>query len=241
MANTQFLMQDKSQQKLRIVQKRQMILDWLKTENFSSCEILSTVIGLKGQGAHNTLKAMVRDDLLRAESLATGSKMQIIYGLSPNGSVVAADFKVDDIGNYFEPGRVSPWTLQHSLSLQKLRLQLEAAGWTDWKTERECRREGQASGWLKMPDALSLNAQGERIALEVERSYKTLKRYPDVIAAYLQMAKQNKFEKVQYWCTGQVQAEKMQAIFQSIKEIKIKGQVVPLQDHHHQMFHFFNF
>ncbi|MDP2152208.1 MAG: MobC family replication-relaxation protein [Methylotenera sp.] len=241
MANTQFLLNDKAQQAMRIAEKRQLIIGWIKSESFSTCEILSTVIGLKGQGAHNTLKAMMRDGLLRSEELPTGSRMQIIYGLTPHAAVLASDFENDEVVNYFEPGRVSAWTLQHSLALQKLRLQLESAGWTDWKTERECRREGQAQGWLKVPDSVASNPQGERIAIECERSYKSLKRFPPIMASYLQMMKQNKIEKVHYWCTGQCDSQKMQQIFKSIKEINIKGQVVPLQDHHHQMFHFFNF
>jgi hypothetical protein len=241
MANIEFLMQDKSQQKLRIAEKRQLIIGWLKTEIFSTCDILSQVIGLKGQGAHNTLKAMQRDGLLRFEDLPTGAKMQVIYGLTPHAAVLASDFESGEIVNYFEPGRVSAWTLQHSLALQKLRLHLEAKGWTSWKTERECRREGQEQGWLKVPDAVALSSEGERVAIECERSYKSLKRFPPIMASYLQMMKQEKIAKVHYWCTGQCDSQKMQQIFRSVREVTIKGQVVPLQDHHHQMFHFFNF
>lgn len=241
MANTKFLINDKGEQKLRIAEKRQLIIGWLKSESFSTCEILSQVIGLKGQGAHNTLKAMTRDSLLRVEELPTGARMQVVYGLTPHAAVLASDFENGEVVNYFEPGRVSPWTLQHSLSLQKLRLQLEAAGWTDWKTERECRREGQEKGWLKVPDAVATNPAGERIALECERSYKSLKRFPPIVASYLQMARQEKVTAVHYYCTGQVQAEKMQQIFHSIKQVNIKGQIADLKAEHYQKFHFFNF
>lgn len=241
MTNTQFLMQDKDQQKLRIAEKRLLILNWLRSECFSSCEILSQVIGLKGQGAHNTLKAMMRDGLLRSEDLPTGAKMQVIYGLTPHAAVLASDFENGVIVNYFEPGRVSAWTLQHSLAMQKLRLQLQAAGWTDWKTDRECRREGQEHSWLKVPDAVATNPEGERVALECERSYKSLKRFPPIMANYLQMMKQNKIVKVHYYCTGQCDSQKMQQIFKSVKQVNIKGQNVVLQPEHHQKFHFFNF
>ncbi len=241
MANTQFLIKDKAQQVLRIAEKRSLILDWLKTEGHSSCEILSQVLGMKGQGAHNTLKAMERDGLLRSEDLPTGYKKQIIYGLTPHAAALASDFSNDVIINYFEPSRVSAWTIQHSLSIQRLRLNLEAVGWTSWKSDRQCKREGQQSQWLKVPDALAINPQGERVALEVERTYKSLKRYPDITAAYLQMLKQGHIAKVHYYCVGQCNSDKMMQIFQNIKQVKIQGQLVALQPHHYQQFSFFNF
>lgn len=241
MANTQFLMQDKAQQVLRIAEKRALILDWLKTEGHSTCEILSQVLGMKGQGAHNTLKAMQRDGLLRSEDLPTGAKMQVIYGLTPHAAMLASDFVNNVMINYFEPGRVSPWTLQHNLSIQKLRLQLQAEGWTGWKSDRQCKREGQQNQWLKVPDAIAVTSDGQQVAIEVERSYKSLKRYPDIVASYLQMMKQEQIASVHYYCTGQCTSSKMQEIFHSIKQIRIKGQVAALQPEHHQKFHFFNF
>lgn len=241
MANTQFLMQDKAKQVLRIAEKRQLVLDWLRSESFSTTDILSQLLGMKGQGAHNTLKAMVRDGLLRSEDLPTGSKMQVIYGLTPHAAMLASDFENDQIINYFEPGRVSAWTLQHSLAIQKLRLQLQAEGWVDWQTDKQCRREGQENNWLKVPDAVATNPEGERVALECERSYKSLKRFPPIMANYLQMMKQNRISKVHYYCTGQCDSEKMQQIFKSIKQVSIKGQNIALQPEHHQKFNFFNF
>lgn len=241
MANTQFLMKDKAQQVLRIAEKRDLILDWLKAEGHSSAEILSQVVGMKGQGAHNTLKAMLRDGLLRCEDLPTGAKMQVIYGLTPHAAMLASDFENNDMVNYFEPGRVSAWTLQHNLSIQKLRLQLQAEGWTNWKSDRQCKREGQLKQWLKVPDAIAKSASGQQVAIEVERSYKSGKRYPEILANYLQMIKQEQITAVHYYCTGQCTATKMQAIFHSIKQIKIQGQLIALQPHHYQQFHFLNF
>lgn len=241
MANTQFLLQDKAQQAKRIAEKRRLIIQWLKSELYSSADILSAVIGLKGQGAHNTLKAMERDGLLRSEQLPTGSKMQQIYGLTPHAAALESDIALGNIVPYFESSKVSPWTLQHSLSIQKLRLQLEADGWQNWASDRDCRRLGQAEKWLKVPDSIAVSPDGQRVAIEVERSFKTLKRYPDIMAAYLQAIKQGQFAGVDYWCVGSVTATKMQEIFYSIKQIKIKGQLVDLQPHHYQQFNFFNF
>ena len=241
MANTQFLIKDKAQQSLRISQKRELILSWLKLEGYSSCEILSQVVGMKGQGAHNTLKAMERDGLLRSQELPTGSKTQVIYGLTPHAAALASDFTNNVLINYFEPGRVSAWTLQHSLSIQKLRLQLESEGWTDWKSDRQCRREGQQNQWLKVPDALAISPDGLQVAIEVERSYKSLKRYPDIMSGYLQMLKLEQVQTVNYYCFGQCTSAKMQQIFQSIKQIKINGQQVALEQRHYQQFNFFDF
>ena len=126
MANTQFLMANKAQQILRISEKRELISNFLKSETFSTPDILSAVVKMKGQGAHATLKAMVRDGLLRCMELPTGHKMQMIYGLTPHAAALASDFAAGEIVSYFEPGKASPWTLQHTLCIQKLRLQLES-------------------------------------------------------------------------------------------------------------------
>lgn len=241
MANTQFLMQDKAQQVMRIAEKRELILDWLKVEGHSSAEILSKMLGMKGQGAHNTLKAMLRDGLLRCEDLPTGAKMQVIYGLTPHAAMLASDFENNVMVNYFEPGRVSAWTLQHNLSIQKLRLQLQAEGWTNWKSDRQCKREGQQNKWLKVPDAIATSPDGHVVAIEVERSYKSLKRYPEILGNYLLMLKQEQITAVHYFCTGQCTSQKMQAIFQSIKQIKNRGGSASVLPEHYQKFHFFNF
>lgn len=241
MTNSQFLIKDKAQQVVRIAEKRELILNWLKVEGHSTCEILSQMLGMKGQGAHNTLKAMERDGLLRSEDLPTGSKMKIIYGLTPHAAALASDFKNNELVNYFEPGRVSAWTLQHSLSIQKLRLQLESEGWTDWKSDRQCKREGYHEKWLKVPDAIAVSPDGLKVAIEVERNYKSLKRYPEIMIGYLQMLKQEQVQKVNYYCVGQCKSTKMQQIFQSIKQLNIKGELVTLQPHHYQQFNFLNF
>ena len=241
MANTQFLMANKAAQILRISEKRELITNFLKSETFSTPDILSQVVGMKGQGAHATLKAMVRDGLLRCMELPTGHKMQMIYGLTPHAAALASDFAAGEIVSYFEPGKVSCWTLQHSLFIQKLRLQLESEGWTDWKSDRQCRREGQKNAWLKVPDALATNPQGERVALEVERSYKSLKRYPDILSNYLQMMRAGRIQNVRYYCFGAVTAKKMREIFHSIKKIKVQGQDIVLEVRHYQQFQFFDF
>ena len=241
MANTQFLMANKAAQILRITEKRDLITTFLKSETFSTPDILSQVVGMKGQGAHATLKAMVRDGLLRCMELPTGHKMQMIYGLTPHAAALASDFAAGEIVTYFEPGKVSCWTLEHALCIQKLRLQLESEGWTDWQSDRQCRREGQKEAWLKVPDALATNPQGERVAIEVERSYKSLKRYPDILSSYLQMIRAGRLNKVHYYCVGSVTAKKMRDIFNSIKKIKIQGQDIALEVRHYQQFEFYDF
>ena len=242
MANTQFLMANKAAQSLRISEKRDLINTFLKSEIFSTPDILSQVVGMKGQGAHATLKAMVRDGLLRCGELPTGNKMQVIYGLTPHAAALASDFAAGEIVTYFEPGKVSCWTLQHSLFIQKLRLQLESEGWTNWQSDRQCRREAQKNeSWLKVPDALATNPQGERVAIEVERSYKSLKRYPDILSSYLQMIRAGRLNKVHYYCVGSVTAKKMHDIFHQSTHIKIQGQHIALELRHYQQFEFFDF
>ena len=234
-------MANKAAQSLRISEKRDLITTFLKSETFSTPDILSQVVGMKGQGAHATLKAMVRDGLLRCGELPTGNKMQVIYGLTPHAAALASDFSTGEIVSYFEPGKVSCWTLKHSLFIQKLRLQLESDGWTNWRSDRQCRREGQKNAWLKVPDALAVNPEGERVALEVERSYKSLKRYPDIFSNYLQMMRAGRLNKVHYYCFGAVTAKKMRDIFNSIKKIKIQGQDIALEVRHYQQFEFYDF
>ena len=236
-----FLMADKAEQRVRVEEKRTKILNFLATEGFSSTELLSEVLGMQGHGAHTCLKALERDLYVRCERLPTGARLLTIWGLTPHGVGMMADFENGQVVNYFEPSRVSPWTIQHSLAVQKLRLQLEAKGWTGWRSDRQCRAEAVEGKWLKVPDALAVNPQGELVAIEVERTVKTLKLYPEIMAAYLQMARAGRLLKVNYFCCAPLSADRMQNIFSSIHTIKINGQAVPLSQQHHRLFEFFNF
>ena len=59
---------------------------------------------------------------------------------------------------------------------------------------------GVVAGARLRPDAVAVDPQGNRIAIEIERHVKTLKRYEAVFAIYLQSIKRGEYAAVHYIC-----------------------------------------
>lgn len=233
------LIQDKVLQRQRTANKRAKVLAWLRGEIYTTADVAATLLDIQRPAAWKTLSAMARDGLVRSERLPGGSSIIAVWGLTPHGAVAAREPGRDDFADlpYFETGRVSPFTIHHALATQRLRLALEAEGWADWQSEKECRRRGTAEGWLKVPDALARDPAGQRVALEVERSFKTAKRYADVLSAYLRMVKQGQIDRIAYHCPPGM-ARHLQELFHSIDSVMFQGQRVGITSEHHARFSF---
>ncbi len=233
------LLNDKKLIAARVKEKRQLVLAWLKTEGFSTAEIIGKVLQLKYRANRLTLQRMAEEGLIEEHKIEGLGGTLKVWGVTPHGAIVGADLQSDapDFG-YFEPGRLSANTIQHALAVQEVRLDLQRRGWTGWKTDRQCHQLKPADGWLKVPDSIATDPHGQLVAIEVERTFKTVKRYQAVISSYLQMINGQKVHRVQYFCPKPGMAERLRAIFQSIRTIPVRGQSTSLTPAHLQRFSF---
>ena len=77
---------------------------------------------------------------------------------------------------------------------------------------------------------------GHRVAIEIERSIKTIKRYEAIFAAYLQMIKQGDYAIVHYVCPDAAFAPRLSRLFQLIQAVPVVGERVPITDKHRARF-----
>lgn len=226
----------------RRIEKRKILLDFLRHETFTTVEIAGMLLGIQRNAAYKTLRSLRAAGVLESHQVQTEGWGKTLWGTTPNGAAEATPG--DEEFHWFEPGRISPATLAHDLWLQKIRVRAEAAGWKNWLPDRALRRrlaqENQGKPWLKVPDALAVNPDGETIAVEVERSIKNPKRYQQIMAAYLQMAKGGLISRIEYVCVSPVVLRRLPGIFRRTEYVLINGDRVRIEERHHAKFSFFD-
>lgn len=216
----------------RAQDKRQAILQFLASgELYTTRSITAKLLKTSEMSADRTLQALLRDGCLKIEVHLVNSRRMAVFGISSHGLAL-----VDQVdGKEFELGKTNPSYISHHLQTQKARLQADEAGWTSWTPGKVLYNQGL----LKVPDALGTRPDGVKIALEIERHIKSKKRYESIISAHLQNISQKKFDEVHY-LSEQGLHLKIQAIFESIQYIPVKGERVKLEQKHRDRFKFFD-
>lgn len=233
------LLKSRTEIAARVVAKRARLVAWLKAEVYTDYQTAALVLGCTPATAFKALTAMQRDGLLERHAVGRAS----VWSISLMGQIEYLD-DGDDPLSVFDP-RVSETTVQHTLAVQRARIAVESAGGTAWQAERAIRREaakakeaGGASLWLKVPDGV-VTLGGRRIAVEVERSVKTPKRYQVIIAEYLQMRKAGTIGAVHYVCGSEKLAKGLQRIFAAFPSVNIRGTEIALKPEHYACFEFY--
>ncbi len=233
------LLKSRTEIAARVVAKRARLVAWLKAEVYTDYQTAALVLGCTPATAFKALTAMQRDGLLERHAVGRAS----VWSISLMGQIEYLD-DGDDPLSVFDP-RVSETTVQHTLAVQRARIAVESAGGTAWQAERAIRREaakakeaGGASLWLKVPDGV-VTLGGRRIAVEVERSVKTPKRYQAIIAEYLQMRKAGTIGAVHYVCSSGKLAKGLQRIFAAFPSVNIRGTEIALKPEHYACFEFY--
>jgi hypothetical protein len=220
------LISDYQQRQQRISEKRRTLLRFLRQETWSSAEVLQSLLGLSNTGTYKTLSTFERDNLITSHYLV--ELKYRIWGISPTGLFYAWDEneQMEDRPT-FQPSKVKAVMVRHHLDLQLARLQAEKTGWYTWTLEGDLPK-----GISKRPDAVVTNLLGERIAVELERTVKTQKRYEVIFSDYLQAIKAGEYQSVHYVCPDPEFARRLHRLFQQIESVPIANQRVTINDKH---------
>ena len=212
--------------------KRRAVLRFLRQHLWSSQDILQQVMGLASrQAAHKALTAMESDQLLRRHTFEALGGRVTLWGITPNGQAHAFDPGIEQpIAAYFEPSRVSEQTIRHQLDLQWLRLRAEAAGWRDWIDGDRITGIGKAG---KRPDALATDPRGHLVAVECERTLKSIKRYEQILAFYLRAIHLEKFARVVWVSPTPEISLRVRTILLGIQAVRVAGQRVRVEPERH--------
>lgn len=232
------LMHDPVQRLARKSQKEKVVLHFLKQHIWSTQDILQQVMKLASrQSAHKSLVVLETQGYIKRHIyIALGGRITI-WGITQQGQAAAFDLTSENIiAAYFEPSRVSEQTIRHQLDLQRLRLKAEATGWNHWI---DGDRLGNYGKNQKRPDALANNPQGHIVALECERTFKSLKRYEQILVEYLKLIKAAQINCVVWVSPTEEMAIRLRKILTSISSVRINGQKVLIEpEKHHVHLHF---
>lgn len=222
-----------SERMARAAAKRQTLLEFLGSgEIYTTAPLVADLLQIDRSRAIACLKALEVAGALKSEVQYFNARAGRIYGITPHGIAIADTFDCP----HFELGRTNANYVQHHLDAQRMHIAAVAAGWADWTPERMLRLQSLK----KIPDAAVTNPAGARVAIEIERSAKTPKRYAEFIVLYLQEIKAGKYSEVHFVCPPTV-ATYVQNSFSKVESVKFNGEVVKLEAKHCARFKFFSF
>jgi hypothetical protein len=205
-------------------QKQTKVLQWLKAEIYSSPEILALVLGLsQRQSLHKTLMAIQEQGLIRQSRVTVVGGYQTLWGITEHGQALAFDPRKNEVpsGKVFEPGRISALRLKHILGLQKMKWQAIQAGWKGWKNcDRGIQPQGKNVKFKHRPDVLVIDPAGRVVAVELELTFKTVKRYAEeVIPSHArQICVEQKYQHVLWVCPTAEDTERMKNLIRQATE-----------------------
>ena len=222
----------------RVQEKRRTVLRWLRDEIWSTPEVLGKIMGLTArQGVYQTLAKMERDGYLASADITIFKKStQRIVGITAHGLAFAFDADEPfEKRPTFEPSKVKLSTLQHESDIQLLRVQAERAGWKNWTPGA---RLVASQAGANRPDAIVLDLQMRVVAVEVERTIKTTKRYENILSQYLQAIAKGEYGRIAWVCPTEDLAARLRRIVSSISSVPINGKRIALEPRHYELITF---
>ncbi len=231
------LISDPALRQQRIEQKRQQLLSWLVDFTWTTPAIAGKVMGLKTRaGINKTLKQFESMELIKSNSLQLGnSKNFRIVGITPNGLLWCDDKNNNYKKPCFDVGRVALSTINHRLDVQRCRLKASGYNNLNWLAESKLPKD-----LSYRPDAI-IHLEDRIVALELERTAKTRKRYQQIIVQHLRQIKQGHYDHVHYVSTIDGFAVRLRKLFFSIPTVTVKGQQILFADDLKSRFEFYDF
>lgn len=232
------LINSPTQRLARQTQKQTEVLRFLRQHLWSTQQILQLVMQLKSrQACHKSLVQMEQKGYLHRHIYNALGGNLTIWGITHQGQAMAFDLSDEiPITATFEPSRISEQTIRHQLDVQNLRLKAEAAGWHDWIDGDRLGIQGKNQ---KRPDGIAKDSSGNLIAFECERTFKSTKRYQDILVNYLKLIRSEKISGVVWVCPTDEMASRLRVIITSIDSLRVNGQKVSVMpEKHHINLHF---
>lgn len=224
--------------KARQQEKQDLVLRFLRQHLWSSQLILQSVLGLASrQATHKSLKQMAELGLVKSHVYQALGGDITLWGITANGQAMAFNIEHEQIVKaYFEPSKISEQNIRHQLDLQKLRVVAEMNSWTDWQ---DGDRLGNLYKNAKRPDAIAQDRTGLKVAIECERSFKSIKRYEQILLNYLKLIKTGDVASVIWVCPTNDFAIRLEILIKSIKSLKVAGQTIQIErEKHHKNIYF---
>ncbi len=208
------LISSHKQRLARAQEKRAIVLRYLCEEIWTSQGVIQLIAGLgTRQAAHRLLHSLEKEELVRRAPAPTLAGQGLtIWGITPHGRALTPE--ADATGHCFEPSRLSVVVVPHHLMVQEARWRAEQAGWADWK-----RGETMGKDVKCRPDAVATRPDGVSMAIECERTIKTVKGYQKILFNHLEEIRGGKWAGVYYVTPSQVIADGLTRVFNGITHL----------------------
>lgn len=223
-------------------EKDRGILTFLRDETFSTTELLSQASCLKRSATYVRVKNLEKDGFIKQSDIpfeVTSRGYLPIWGLTRKGARLAAS---DGYFDYFDAENISIITMAHSIAVQRRKVVAIASGWEQWLSSRRMRQLAHKHPliWVQVPDALAVSPQGKKVAIEIERTKKTPKRYEEIMSNYCQMLFDKTIDQVIYICPEKITSA-IEDYFLRIEAIFVNGRIQPVHESFRKRFIFLSY
>lgn len=194
---------------------RTAMLNFLSDETYTTVDIIQKLVGYKSkQGANGVLKKLANEGLVKEHRMKNfAGRGLVLWGITTRGMYAIND--PDDLPERvrgFEPSRVSLATLDHKLEIQLVKIYLKEIGWPIKNIDNNL--------WdKKLPDIICSKPSqpNELIALEIELTIKSQKRYGDIITTYKSVQNEQQELRRVVWLTDSDRAAaQLKGIFEKL-------------------------
>ena len=208
----------------RAAEKRRLLLRFLREELYTTPKVAGLVMSVGERAARQTLAPMEAAGLIKRWpiQLFDGLQTITIVGITTMGQGHAFDPATEKvIDRAFDPARFSVMFLQHTLDIQRLRIEATASGHVKQWVNGD--RLAAIKAGEKKPDAVCLTADAVRIAIEAERSIKSPKRYQAIVEGHLTAMHQGKWQRVVWTFPDANTMERVKAMVFGVTRVRIAG------------------
>lgn len=212
-----------AQRAARALEKRQLILRFLREEIWSDAQNIGELLQVKPGAVFRTLQRLAENEFVRSHRLPTTGGHITLHGITAHGQAMVTEEGEHIAEKVFIPSRVSPTYARHTLDVQLLRIGAERAGWTHWVNAD--RVDKWPAGQMR-PDALVQDIHGRRVAVECERTIKSPKRYHDILNAWLQAIRRGDVSRVVWVSPDARIRDRLQKIILGITHVEVAGQKI---------------
>lgn len=214
---TEFASMPHAEKLARSLSKRDLVLKFLsKGEVYLTIDVACALLELSRPTALTTLRKLEALGCLKTEAMMVPWKDHprntVLFGITPTGLAHAG---ADPTAPVFELGRTNSLYVQHHRQCQLLHVRALSLGWSGWVSERTLRDKNIKL--KKIPDAIGLDPDGQRVAIEMERSVKSTKRYEQIQEQYLADLKKGKIDRVAYVCSPKI-VNNVQKLFRHVEK-----------------------
>lgn len=205
-------------------QRINTVLRFLIDENYSSLENSALLLNVPKQTAIRVTKHLCDKNYLTKLEVDIGLARKISVFQPTNTGLMFIMSNGEALPELREVAKVGAATIYHDLKLQQIRFKLEAQGYhsfqSSWHLTRILRKRGEKPP--KIPDYTCINPDGNKVAIEYERTIKTRKRYQEIIGQYMDIKERGIIKQVIYF-TDDGFADKLKQLFQGIEFIYRSG------------------